>query len=137
MFIHQKLTMPPPTNEEQAQQQKMMSYMMIFMGAMFFRVPSGLCLYFIATNVWSMTERWLFEHFKKRNPAETDSFETSIELTGPGSPGKNEKEKEADKPSKLGGLWERLQQTADNERAATRQLDSGNANRDEKKKKKK
>lgn len=65
MYVHQKLTMPPPTNEEQAAQQKMMSFMMIMMAAMFYRVPSGLCLYFIATNIWSMTERWLLERKAK------------------------------------------------------------------------
>ena len=65
MYVHQKFTMPAPTNEEQAAQQKMMSFMMIMMAAMFYRVPSGLCLYFIATNIWSMTERGLLERKAK------------------------------------------------------------------------
>jgi len=65
MYVHQKFTMPAPTNEEQAAQQKMMSFMMIMMAAMFYRVPSGLCLYFIATNLWSMAERWLLERKAK------------------------------------------------------------------------
>ncbi|WP_010581767.1 membrane protein insertase YidC [Schlesneria paludicola] len=129
MFIHQKLTMPPPTNEEQAQQQKMMSYMMIFMGAMFFRVPSGLCLYFIATNVWSMTERWVFEHFKKESPPEGEAV-----LVGPaGSPPLAD----GGKPSVVGGFWKSLQDAADNQRAASRQLEGGaTSNRSDKKKKK-
>ena len=38
-------------------QQKMMKYMMIFMGVMFFKVPSGLCLYFIASSTWGIAER--------------------------------------------------------------------------------
>ncbi len=33
--------------------------MMIFMGVMFFKVASGLCLYFIASSTWSMAERKL------------------------------------------------------------------------------
>ena len=65
MYVSQKLTMPPPMNEEQAAQQKTMNFMMILMAAMFYRVPSGLCLYFIATNIWSMTERWLLERKAK------------------------------------------------------------------------
>jgi len=61
MMVHQKLTMPPAQNEEQKAQYKMMNIMMFVMGATFYRVPAGLCLYFIATNVWSMTERSYFE----------------------------------------------------------------------------
>ena len=61
MVMHQKLTMPPPTNDEQRAQYKMMNVMMFVMGATFYRVPAGLCLYFIATNVWSMIERRIFE----------------------------------------------------------------------------
>ena len=66
MIAHQKLTMPPPQNEEQAAQYKMMNIMMFVMGATFYRVPAGLCLYFIMTNVWSMTERMIFERQAKR-----------------------------------------------------------------------
>lgn len=65
MMVHQKLTMPPPQNEEQAAQYKMMNIMMFVMGAAFYRVPAGLCLYFISTNIWSMTERTLFERWAK------------------------------------------------------------------------
>jgi YidC/Oxa1 family membrane protein insertase len=49
--------MPPPTDEQQAMQQKMMKYMMIFMGVMFFKVASGLCIYFIASSLWGLGER--------------------------------------------------------------------------------
>lgn len=140
MFIHQKLTMPPATNEEQAQQQKMMSYMMIFMGAMFFRVPSGLCLYFIATNIWSMTERWIFDKWKKTPPVDESSVES---ITPPSNPlvttrteKSREKAKEPEKPSVLGSWWEKMQQAADEQRSASRQLDRNTSNRDDRKKKK-
>ena len=53
----QKMFMPPPTDEQAAMQQKMMQYMMIFMGFMFFKVASGLCLYFIASSLWGIAER--------------------------------------------------------------------------------
>ena len=55
----QKMFLPPPADEQAALQQKMMQYMMIFMGVMFFKVPSGLCLYFIASSLWGITERKL------------------------------------------------------------------------------
>jgi YidC/Oxa1 family membrane protein insertase len=58
-IVHQKLFTPPPTDEQQVLQQKMMSYMMIFMGFLFFKVPSGLCLYFITSSLWGIGERKL------------------------------------------------------------------------------
>jgi YidC/Oxa1 family membrane protein insertase len=60
LFIwQQKMFMPPAADEQTAMQQKMMQYMMIFMGLMFFKVASGLCLYFIASSLWGITERKL------------------------------------------------------------------------------
>ena len=53
----QKLFMPPPADEQQALQQKMMKYMMVFMAVMFFKVASGLCIYFIASSLWGIAER--------------------------------------------------------------------------------
>jgi len=35
----------------------MMNFMMIFMGFMFFKVPSGLCVYFIVSSLWGLLER--------------------------------------------------------------------------------
>jgi YidC/Oxa1 family membrane protein insertase len=58
LFIaQQKIFMPPPTDEQQAMMQKMMSYMMIFMGFLFFKVPAGLCIYFITSSIWGLIER--------------------------------------------------------------------------------
>ncbi|HEX7450470.1 MAG TPA: membrane protein insertase YidC [Pirellulales bacterium] len=60
LFIwQQKMFLPPPADEQAAMQQKMMQYMMIFMGVMFFKVASGLCLYFIASSLWGIAERKL------------------------------------------------------------------------------
>ncbi len=58
-IVQQKLFTPPATDEQTAMQQKMMSYMTIFMGVMFFKVPAGLCLYFITSSLWSIAERKL------------------------------------------------------------------------------
>ena len=59
MIVQQKMITPPPADEQQAMQQKMMKYMMIFFGLMFYKMPAGLCLYFIATSVWGVCERKL------------------------------------------------------------------------------
>lgn len=53
----QKKMMPPPGDEQAAMQQKIMTYMLIFMGLLFYKVASGLCLYFIASSLWGMGER--------------------------------------------------------------------------------
>jgi YidC/Oxa1 family membrane protein insertase len=55
----QKMFMPEPANEQAALQQKIMKYMMVFMGLLFYKVPSGLCLYFIASSLWGIGERKL------------------------------------------------------------------------------
>jgi len=47
-------------------QQKMMNFMMIFMGFLFYRVPAGLCVYFIASSLWGMSERKLLEHLPEK-----------------------------------------------------------------------
>lgn len=70
-LLQQKMFMPPPTNEQAELQQKMMKYMMIFFGIMFFKVPSGLCLYFIASSLWGITERKLLP---KTTPPDDQSF---------------------------------------------------------------
>lgn len=53
----QKMFMPPATDDQSRMQQQMMKFMMLFMGFMFFKVASGLCLYFIASSIWGITER--------------------------------------------------------------------------------
>jgi len=58
-MLQQKMFMPEPANEQAALQQKIMKYMMLFMGFMFFKVASGLCLYFIASSAWGIAERKL------------------------------------------------------------------------------
>jgi YidC/Oxa1 family membrane protein insertase len=63
MLVNQKFTMPPPADEEQALQYKMMNVMMLVMVVLFYRVPSGLCLYFIASSIWGTAERLLLKKF--------------------------------------------------------------------------
>ncbi len=60
LFIwQQKMFTPPATDEQTRMQQKMMQYMMIFMGVLFFKVPAGLCVYFVASSLWGIGERKL------------------------------------------------------------------------------
>ncbi len=57
--MQQKIFTPPATDEQTRMQQNMMQYMMIFMGVLFFKVPAGLCVYFIASSLWGIGERKL------------------------------------------------------------------------------
>ena len=58
-LIQQKMFMPPAQDEQQEMQYKMMNMMTGVMGIMFWHQPAGLCLYFIASSVWSIAERKL------------------------------------------------------------------------------
>ncbi len=56
-IVQQKLFTPPPTDDQQKMMHKMMTFMMVFMGVMFFKVPAGLCIYFITSSLWGIIER--------------------------------------------------------------------------------
>jgi len=71
-WVQQKMFMPPATTPEMEMQQKMMSYMMIFFGFLFYHVPAGLCVYFIASSAWGMSERKLLE-FLPEKPQPTNT----------------------------------------------------------------
>lgn len=62
-LFQQKQMMPPPTNDEERMRNKMMSFMTVFMGYLFYAVPSGLCLYFIASSLLGMAERSLLKRY--------------------------------------------------------------------------
>jgi YidC/Oxa1 family membrane protein insertase len=68
-------------------QQKIMKYMMIFMGFMFYKVASGLCLYFIASSIWGIAERKLLPAPSAPGLAVTNSADSrSLRSTKNGSP---------------------------------------------------
>ncbi len=91
-YAQQKMFMPPATTPEQAQQQKMMSFMMFFMGFMFYHVPAGLCLYFIASSGWGLAERKLLAIWDEKHPKPKMSDDDASSASG--GKGKNEEPKE-------------------------------------------
>jgi YidC/Oxa1 family membrane protein insertase len=92
LFIaQQKMFMPPPTDDQSRMQQKIMKYMMVFMGFIFFKVASGLCIYFIASSLWGLAERKLLP-----KPAPKTATAGKDERARP-------KPKPAPKPSGAGG----------------------------------
>jgi YidC/Oxa1 family membrane protein insertase len=67
-ILQQKLFTPPPTDEQQEMQQQTMMIMSVVMGIFFYKVPAGLCLYFITSSLWSVCERTLLPKSKPVNP---------------------------------------------------------------------
>lgn len=121
-LVQQRMFMPPATTEEQELQQKMMNYMMVFMGALFYRVPAGLCIYFIASSTWGIAERKLLEKFAPA-PKPTD----------PPADAGRKSDKDAPEEPRKPGLLERLLEAADQAKqqpAGT--ITSGNASRGQK-----
>jgi YidC/Oxa1 family membrane protein insertase len=67
-LLQQKMFMPPATDEQTAMTQKVMTVMTMMMGLFFFRVPSGLCIYFITSSLWGIAERKLVKKMAPTGP---------------------------------------------------------------------
>lgn len=102
MFMQTKLFSPPATTPEQEMQQKVMKYMMAFMAVMFYRVPSGLAIYFITSSLWSIGERLLLPKIAKGGAPPLPGSDDSGPNDGPKPP-------EAP-PSRGGWLTRKLQE---------------------------
>jgi len=123
-LVQQKMFMPPPADEQAAAQQKMMNFMTVFMGVMFWHVPAGLCIYFIASSVWGIAERKLLGNTKiaTDDAADDDGPGPSVKVIAPSS-GKAAQAKtssaEPAKPGFLGRLMaaaEEAQKSTENKR---------------------
>jgi YidC/Oxa1 family membrane protein insertase len=79
-LIQQKLFTPPATDEQTKMQQQMMTMMTVFMGIMFYKVPAGLCLYFITSSLWGICERKLLPKPKPKGEGGTVPLAT-VKLT--------------------------------------------------------
>jgi YidC/Oxa1 family membrane protein insertase len=67
-ILQQQMFMPPATDDQTRMQQKLMKYMMVVIGYMFYTVPSGLCLYIIASSLWGIAEKKLLPAPKPATP---------------------------------------------------------------------
>jgi YidC/Oxa1 family membrane protein insertase len=103
MFFQMKYMQPPPADEQMAQQQKMMQYVMIPMFAfLFYKMASGLCLYFIATTLWGLAERKFLP--KKKPPSQELAVGPNGRL-GPAGKGKGKGQPAAPPPGRLKQWW--------------------------------
>jgi YidC/Oxa1 family membrane protein insertase len=95
---------PPATDEQTQMQQKMMTYMTVFMGVMFYKVPAGLCLYFIVSSTWGICERKFLSWMKAKNATGTTgdggAGATAALPAKPATPGGNGKPNASTKKQK-------------------------------------
>ncbi len=139
-LVQQKLFMPPPTDEQQELQHKMMNVMTILFAVMFWHVPAGLCIYFVASSLWSIGERKLLgSGLVTKTPAVAADGGTPGESSNNGRIQKNSQKKKkaasADKPGRrTKGFLERLVEAAEQakEQAEQNRQRSGGKNRDRK-----
>ena len=104
MLVQTKLFSPPATSPETEAQQKMMKYMMIFMGVMFYKVPSGLGLYFITSSLWAIGERLLLPKVTHTHTSPSDLSDESVgDEKAPGNRGGGKNGQNGNGPDGRGG----------------------------------
>jgi len=81
-LIQMMVTMPPPTDEQSRLQRKIFQYMMIFMGLLFFKFPSGLCLYFIVSTTWGLAERRFIPKPQKKPDGVSSASSSTVSSSG-------------------------------------------------------
>lgn len=111
-LLQQKMFMPPAQDEQQEMQYKIMNIMTGVMGIMFWHQPAGLCLYFIASSLWSIAERKLLGSSKPAIAAAGAG--ANVEVIIPDKPSdKSKSNKTADKSTeKPTSFFARLMEAA-------------------------
>ena len=113
MFIQQRMQPMPTATPEQEQQRKMMTWMSLLFSLFLYLAPSGLNLYiFTSTGLGIIESRRIRAHIKELE--ERDKNKTIIDAK-PTRQAKLIKKEDPGKPKKK-GLWERMQEWAENMR---------------------
>jgi YidC/Oxa1 family membrane protein insertase len=98
MFLNQQFT-PEPAGEQALRQHRMMKWFLLLFVVMFYSAPSGLCLYWTASTLVGLLERWVI-----------DRKASAIELKPVDAAAPREKrEKPVTKGSQPAGWLEKLQ----------------------------
>lgn len=121
-LIQQKLFMPPPADEQAEMTQKMMNMMTLMFGALFWHQPAGLCVYFICSSLWGITERKLLG--KTKVDLDDDDEEPSVIVKDPKAGKKNGKQPVAaanNAPEKK-GFFAKLMEAAEEAQRQSEQM---------------
>lgn len=115
-LLQQKMLMPKATDEQTRMTQNVMQVMTVFMGVLFFKVPSGLCIYFISSSLWSLVERKLVKRMtppKSAEPATPAIANTESAKPTKSNSGRRGREPVVEKPkSKLQAMMEMIDKKA-------------------------
>ncbi len=124
MLVQTKLFSPPATTPEAETQQKMMKFMMVFMMFMFYKVPSGLGIYFITSSLWAVGERKLLPRIAASKTAAPTEEPSTAQGSGGGRGGAKGTPPKGGKPavpaspaptgngSRKGGWWSEAKERA-------------------------
>ena len=99
-LVQQAVMMPPPTTDQEKQMRSMMKFMMIFMAFMFYKVPSGLCIYFIASSLWGVLERQFLPKPKSASASDGKAVPFEVTVTDRKAPVRPTSEQESKKKKK-------------------------------------
>lgn len=91
-LVQQKVLMPKSDDEQMRMTQNMMQIMTVVMGVLFFKVPSGLCIYFITSSIWSLAERQLVKRLIPPRPAGSSSASSPSSKPAPKPPASGSKD---------------------------------------------
>ena len=113
-LLQQKMLMPKATDDQTRMTQNMMQVMTIFMGVLFFKVPSGLCIYFITSSLWSLVERKLIKRMTASQPSVVDTEPPAAEkkITRKGKSRSERAQQDEKPPGKLQELMQMLDKPA-------------------------
>ena len=103
-IVQQRMLMPKATDEQTRMTQNMMQVMTIFMGVLFFKVPSGLCIYFITSSIWSLFERKLVQ----RLTPPVEAVATTTSATPADTPRSNKRDRSQPSNGKSKGRMQEL-----------------------------
>ncbi|MCL2005947.1 MAG: YidC/Oxa1 family insertase periplasmic-domain containing protein [Planctomycetaceae bacterium] len=141
-LIQMMITMPPPTDDQSRLQRKVFQYMMIFMGLLFFKFPSGLCLYFIVSTTWGLAERRFIPKPQKR-PGDTLEIEEGpsnwqkkpVESKKPAPMKRGSRSRDVQQPAKPEGRFAKWWREVQEKAAEQQKLGQQNKHKEKKRKK--
>jgi YidC/Oxa1 family membrane protein insertase len=133
MLVQTKLFSPPPTTPEAEMQQKTMKIMMVVMAFMFYRVPSGLGIYFITSSLWQIGERLLLPKVSSKTTTTPDDELAAPAIGGgKGGPGNNQPPQKP--PGKFAQFLEKVLDEAKKDPTYRKVMgETGDGSRDEEK----
>jgi YidC/Oxa1 family membrane protein insertase len=113
-FFNMKMTpQPPAQTPEQEQQRKMMQWMTLIFPLMFYKMPSGLNIYYLTTTSLGILEgKIIRDHIKQREEAEKAGkviVDAGPTRRGKSAPVVSRKSDGSESAGCLGGVWANLQ----------------------------